>query len=663
MSGCEPTDDVRRIIRAMARAKLEEGYTSSSDIVDEIHAAIAEHTPLWKNEIADIIAGIGQPARKATKSELQERVAQLKRDLRAQYHPKPAPKSPEEVRNQTRQTQLQKQIEEIQAQIAARDFSKPAKVAPVYNDATHQMELDLAAAKREADKLMAKIKRANRTTTQKVVDTTAELYRAAILSGLTVFEHLSGASIGRFVSTPLEEVAGGLLHRVPGLRKVFENAPTEGGGFQGKALAEGYKSIFTKEDGKAMLDKVTRGYSDRQALYDKHADYDGAFLSFVGHLHDTVKTPVEQFAFYKALTTINSQMRKQLARDGKSPAEIDAELANPYTQSRNGALAYGYSKAAKLQGHNWLVDLIQGAIRNVSTKGPAGAVVGGVAKLVMPIVRIPTNFAKETMEYPAGFANALATAIYHRKEQFTPEVNDYIARNLKKGLVGAALAPVFWILGSAFGALYDPKRKKRAGEPDYGDIQTSEGTVSHHWLHIPIIEYGQAVALARRVWEQQYGKVDKKTGETKGAVEAAADAALQASVAVGRSLPFVQAAGDFGKAMTDSKSLGDYAGNIAAGFEPQLLKQFAKWQDPEVLPRKPSGLKEQLEVGIPGLRENVPVKPIKGMTLDQMLDAYGKMDEAERESTDILNHIRKSARHQRKTLTADQTAQLDAIEP
>jgi hypothetical protein len=659
---CEPTDEVRRIIRAMARAKVEEGFTDANAIVDEIHAAINDHTPLWKNEIADIITGIGQPKRKATQTELQERLNQLKRDLKATYHPKPAAKTPDEKANAAQQTRLRNQIADLQGQINRKDFSKPEKRALAYDTTTQKLQLDLAAAKREADKLMAKIQRANRTPLRKTVDTMAELYRASILSGYTVFEHLAGASVGRLISSPLEQLAGEILHHVPGLRGISERAPTEGGGFQGRALAEGYKAIGAAETRKAMVDKVVRGYSDRQAMYDKHADYDGAFLSVVGHLHDTIKTPVEQFAFYKALTTINGQMRKQLARDGKSPDEIDAELANEYTQSRNGALAYAYSKAAKLQGDNWLADVIQGAIRNISSKGAHGAVAGGLLKLTMPIIRIPTNFAKETAEYATGFANALATAIYHHGEDFTPEINDNIMRNLKKGLVGAALAPLFWILYTEMGALWDEQRKKKAGEPEYGDIRTPLGTINHHLLHIPLVEFGQAVALARRVWEQQNGKLDKKTGQLKSADQAAGDAAIHAAVDVGRTLPFAQASKDFIDGMRDASSLGDYTGRIASGFVPQIVQQIARGNDPDQAPRKPHGFVEQIEQGIPGLRENVAHKPLKGMTLDAKLDLYDKMGASEREKSDIVDSIMTTAGHERGRLTDEQIKRLDAIQ-
>src|ERR1700761_107964 len=538
MSGCQPSDDVRRIIRAMAHAKVEEGYTDANAIVDEIHAAIQDHTPLWKNEIADIITGIGQPKRSGTKTELQQRLQKMRQDLKDAYHPKAPPKSPEERRNTQRQNYLKKQIADLEAQIRSGNFDKP-KVAPIADDkVTQKLRLDLAAAKREADKAMAKIQRANRTPLQKTVDTMAELYRASILSGYTVFEHLTGASIGRFLTAPLEELAGGLLHHVPGVRGISEKAPTEGGGLNLQALSQGYKNIVSKETGRAMWDKVARGYSDRQALYDKHADYDSAFLSIIGHLHDAIKTPVEQFAFYKSLTNINAQQRRQLEKAGKTPTQIDDELSNEYTQARNSTLAYGYSKAAKLQGHNWLVDLIQGAIRNVSTKGSEGKVVGGLAKLSMPIIRIPTNFAKETAEYATGIPHAIVEAIYHG-DKVTPEIADDIMRKLKKGLVGAALIPLGWILYKELGALYDEKRRKKSGEPDYGSIRTPAVDISHHMLHVPAIEVMQMAALAHRVWDQQYHKVNKKTGERESGLDAAGDAALRAAMAEGRTLPFV----------------------------------------------------------------------------------------------------------------------------
>jgi len=139
MSGCEASPEVKAIIRAMAKNRVESGITDAADLVDSIHEEIHGHTPLWKSEIADIISGYGE-VRKQTKSEMQTRLAAIKAELRgdakrvdAESQPKvekpaPAPKpTPEEARITARQTQLKNEIEDLNQRIAARDTSKPER--------------------------------------------------------------------------------------------------------------------------------------------------------------------------------------------------------------------------------------------------------------------------------------------------------------------------------------------------------------------------------------------------------------------------------------------------------------------------------------------------------------------------------------------------------
>jgi len=81
MSGCEATPEVKKIIRAMAKNRVDAGVKDAADLIDSIHEEIHAHTPLWKSEIADIIAGIGE-VRKQTKSEMQTRLEAIKAELR-----------------------------------------------------------------------------------------------------------------------------------------------------------------------------------------------------------------------------------------------------------------------------------------------------------------------------------------------------------------------------------------------------------------------------------------------------------------------------------------------------------------------------------------------------------------------------------------------------
>jgi hypothetical protein len=662
MSGCEATPEIKKIIRAMAKAKVEEGFTSASDILDEIHDAIKEHTPLWKNEIADIISGYGKPDRQGTKSELQQRILQLKRDLRETYHPKATPKTPDERRNATRQTQIKKQIEELQDRIARKDFSKPEKQPIAYDAQTRKLEADLASAKREADKLIAKLDYQNKSRAGKILDTILAFHRASILSGYTVLEHLTGAVLWRVIGTPLEQAAGALLHQIPGIRSISENAPTEGGGFQGGAQLAGLKEAFSKQTLMDMRDKILRGYSDLQSIGKAPLDSNHPLLEMVGHIHDALKTPAERFGYARALVTANKQARDALARDGMAPADIDRALIDPAMQARNEALAYGESQRAKLQGDNAVVDAVRGFIGSVGRMGVGGKAAATAMNYQMPILKIPTNLFAEATSYAAGGTKALGAILNAEKGKFTPEVNDYIMRNLKKGFVGKALAVVGWIAYQSFGAMYDEQRKKRSGEPDYGDVRTAIGTISHHWLHSPAWQFMQAVALAHRVYDAEMAKWAKK-GQPGSPIEAAATAAIRGTKAMIEALPFVDAPAEFFKSIKDAHGVGDYAGKALSELTtPQIVKQVAKGTDPQELPRKPSGFVEQMEVGIPGLRENVPLKAVKGMSLDEKLDNYDKMTPQQRTQSGISDSILTTAHHLRGKLTDDQLKRVEAIE-
>jgi hypothetical protein len=302
MSGCEATDDVKRIIRAMASAKLDEGITDAHDIVDAIHEAINEHTPLWKNEIADIISGYGQKReRVASKSELQERITQLKRDLRDAYHPKAAPKTPEERKNATRQTQIKKEIERLKGQLASGKFGPKPKGGFEYDAQTEKLQSDLEGARRQVDRAIRKLDYQNKSTVAKVADTFLSFHRAMILTGFHTLEHLTGASISRLIFSPIEDATGLLLHNIPGIRRYSEAAPTEGGGLDLGALRHAYGQTFSKATLKDMSDKVRQGFSDLQARMKDPFDSNHPLLDMVGHIHDAFEDASRAIRVFKSV--------------------------------------------------------------------------------------------------------------------------------------------------------------------------------------------------------------------------------------------------------------------------------------------------------------------------------------------------------------------------
>jgi hypothetical protein len=659
MSGCEATDEVKSLIRQMANAKLEEGVTDAHDIVDAIHDAISEHTPLWKNEIADIISGYGQKrSSTATKSDLQQRILQLKRDLKEAYHPKQPPKTPEERKNTTRQTQIKKEIGELQEKLRTGNFSKQPKKGFEYDPVTQKLQAQLEGARRQVDREMRRQEYANRSTVAKVADTFLAFHRAMILSGLGTLEHLTGASLSRLIFTPIEDVAGGLLHHVPGIRSISEKAPTEGGGFDTGALLHTYGKTFNKATLRDMADKVTRGFSDLQAAMKDPYDSHHKILDMVGHIHDALKTPAERFAYEKALVNQAHQMRKELARGGMAPDEIDRQMQSPVTVAQAQARAYEAALRAKLQGDN---KLINGYKRLMATLSPDGkGVVAATANYLLPIVKIPVNLADEVISYAAGELRAAYTGARAGKNM-DPEIADYIMRNLKKGAVGKVLMVIAWLGAGAFGGDYDESRRRRPGEPQYGDIQVGGHTVPKELLHAPAFALMQATATARKVYDAEIAKeVRKHQDVDKG--EAAGTAAAHGAMAVANTIPFIESATDIAKAMESGHAISDYAGRLAAQNEPQAMKDIAKATDPEkALERKPSGFVQEMEVGVPGLRERVPLKSLKGMSLDDKLDAYEKMSQAERDKSGIVESIMTTAEHSR-SMTPEQQKRVDAIQ-
>lgn len=673
MSGCEATDEVKSIIRQMARAKLEEGFTDHEDIVDAIHAAINEHTPLWKNEIADIISGYGQKRERVpTRTELQERILQLKRDLREAYHPKPAPKgkpapkSADEVANQRRQTQIKNEIAKIQERLRTGNFEKPTRTKPNYDATTRRMQAELEVARRQADRELLRLQRQNRSQAAKIGSLILAIHRAAILSGPGTILHLTSAALSRLVFAPIEEAAGAAIFRLPGMRSISEKAPVEGMHGQGAGLIAGYKYGLSAQTLKDMKDKVLRGISDLQAAHKAPLDADHPILELVGRIHDALKTPAENFAYAKAMVSVAAQQRAALARSGMTTDEIDRAMLDPIMEARASTMAYEAALRAKLQGSNVVTDKYRQLIRGLETaKTSAGnenktaRIMAGVLQYMMPIVKIPTNLVDEVMSYAAGDLRALGAGISHRGK-IDAEIADYMMRNLKKGAVGKVLAVTAWLGYKAFGALYDEDRRKRAGEPDYGEIRLGGVTIDKRLLHSPPMEFMQAVALARRVYENELAKAHRK-GEPEGKASAAGTATLQASRALADTLPFVEEPAELWKSWKDSSSLGDYAGKQVASNIPQAVQQAAKWMDPEkALKRKPTTFGQEIENALPGLRERVPLQGLKHMSMDAKLDAYDKMSPAERERTGILDSINTSAEHSR-SLTDDQRRRIEAI--
>lgn len=603
MAKCSPTERAKQILRAMAKAQLEAGVTDAHAIIDSIHARIQDFAPMDKAEIADTISGFGQVRGTNTRSELQQRMGHLKKDLRQAYHGNP--------KDAARQTQIKKSIADIEQKIKSGNFAKSERVKPQYDEKTQALQADLERAKTKADFAMRKLEYQSKSPLYRATTAALALGRAFILSAPTVFEHLAGASFWRLASTLVEDVGGSAWRMLPKVSDIDRMAMVQGGGFQAGAHAKGLGAAFSRQTLKDMKDKLFKAQSDRQALYgNKGATFTPyPMLEVVGRIHDVIKTPIENYAFERAITRVATNTRAKLARDGLSSDDIEKAMTTNTMQTQMASLAFAESQAAKLQGANKLVDWMNETFRRMDRQGFMGQAGSALLRSQMPILRIPMNLIKEGIQITAGAPMGIVQTFLADLSKMTPGEADKIMQNLKKGTIGPALLAIGWTGYEGMGGLYRSGHKQPNPNEGYGDV----GGVSHHLLHAPVNDVLQMGALAHYAYDEDR-KYARQHGEHTAKLSSFLDALIQSGGAFLMDQPLVEGPQALVEATHGGKGLQHWAGQMGRQYtEPGALQWEAKREDVNASgkpnPRKPQSFGQELEMGIPGLRQNVPAKP------------------------------------------------------
>jgi hypothetical protein len=175
---------------------------------------------------------------------------------------------------------------------------------------------------------------------------------------------------------------------------------------------------------------------------------------------------------------------------------------------------------------------------------------------------------------------------------------DVILRSLKKGTIGAGAFALGFMRPDLFGGYYQKDNKdKNALKP--GSIKVGGVEVPVWLLESPIFQTMQLGATIRKVKD---AKVEG--GGTKGVAEGV----WAGATGLASHEPLIDAPERFFKVFDGPKERNTYFYQLAQStLEPALLNNIAQWTDGNKQ-RKPTDLKEQLEMGIPGLRQNVPLK-------------------------------------------------------
>jgi hypothetical protein len=614
---------------------LSKTHDIMSGEVDQDATAKRARASSLRNQITDIERQLAHGATEKGKREplstpeieaLKKRREVLSKELLQNTNPPQAiyPRDLMGQKNATRQKAIIKELADIKSRIQRGDFDKAKRSAPVYNERTNELQAQLNSARNKLDILARQRERMQSGRVARTADLIHNIHMGAILSSIHVYPKLGAAVLARWVGTPLEEAVGSAVRHIPGISRVAAMAPRHGAGFTLAAESEALRGIG--KGAKGAIEQLRYGETQLDKLHGGKAHLSGEFTDFMGQLadaigpiekarvfagfpgrtHAAVKELASQPEFYRSYLLRGNHMRDQMAAAGKSAAEIDAFMERPSTQAALGAKAYEDALEAKMQGKNAFADSVNTFVNHLEKNGGVGGKsLAFVFKTLFPIRKVPINIVKELTSYSAGGIKAAVASMHG---ELTPERADYIMKNIKKQGAGAVLFALGYLGGQAmFGGVPGTDKKKGLIKPDEAKISGVD--IGSYAFHGPATQMLQLGAGFRKLFEKEYGA-------SHGAITAGLDAlgSNYGNLMV-RNIPYLEQPRrmyntyQWGRNSTFANR-GHGAGEVLGGqlrsmLVPQLLQQAAAASDTYKGFRHPKNILEDIELGIPGFRENV----------------------------------------------------------
>ena len=507
-------------------------------------------------------------------------------------------RSPEEIALAAYKKRLDKGTAKLQERIDSGDYAPKQR---------KKLELDKEALakkgayeskKTELERLMEGARLAKRSTEQKVMDATVRWRRGFLLSGYHTLEKLTGAAAWRLVLTPIEEGIGSVAKRLPVISDIAKQAPRYGYGLrlsaESAALTDGVIGAI-KQFGKI----VKTGKSSVDMAYGKRDfhDLDPSISDYAGRLHSALKAPAKMAEFHRSF-----QQRTEFA------IAHGVDVHDPLIQMGIMKDAYLDANRAIFMQDNVVNSVYEMALHGAenSTRFPvAGPRLAAFARIMLPIVKVPTNILGEVAgSYVLGLPRAAWDIVHFMRSGMAtmkPEHADAIMRNIEKGALGAAMIAYGYFNSQQVGGFYHKGEKHKPGDPEPGDVKVGGVTISHLLTHTPAFTAMQMGAdmhqVAAKMVKGGPGEPKHAKGDTEGAVEAA--------LGLFQTTPFTQ---DWAAPLRPGPD-GEYSrNNFVKGLVPLGISQIASDTDP-VKKRQVKTPVDAIKSAIPGLRETL--KPAK----------------------------------------------------
>ena len=218
------------------------------------------------------------------------------------------------------------------------------------------------------------------------------------------------------------------------------------------------------------------------------------------------------------------------------------------------------------------------------------------------------SFALSIAILVAGLVANFYAGMY-ATESASSSVTDIILSNTRAydldGSIGLAIGLLGFFAPTLFGGFYQRGQKRPKEDVQPGDARIFGVNVPKNVLESPIAQVAQLGATIRRVSDSKLRKRDRNT-------QGLSEGAMAGALGLAEATPFFKESLEMAKLMNPAERDQWLAELAKSRIEPQLIQQIAEYLDKndkgEKIKRKPRNPTETFEAGIPGLRQNVPIK-------------------------------------------------------
>ena len=451
----------------------------------------------------------------------------------------------------------------------------PDKKVPLVDKDLLAAKANVKRAQKEFELEKEKWIKSKRSKLDKFIQKVLDIRREILLSSLVTIGKIGFSALSLSLQKPIEGALSGVYSTVgkgysaiTGRKSIFDMAPRHGR-FDTKSEMVGLASIFTKA---AMSDvkSILKGKkSDIEELYGKNKAVVEDTISYFGRTHAMIK-------YFPKHAEIERSVNYRLNWYKNNGYDINSEEVQ--LRAFSEAIADGVNTI--FMSDNKISDNIyRNALKSLdNTDSTVNKFISKGAQFIFPIVKLPTNFVKESFNLIPGVAIVDSLPVVSRVfesgiAKCDPKDADKIVFALKKSSLGLAAI----MLG-----YFNPQNVGGYDTDDRDDEEIKAGTFRlfgreiPRWMgHTPLLEIIQFGATLRRLHDRAVNEENSDIIFDKWAKPFGVS-----SMHLVGEVPFLSTAGDISKAASRREGFKSYAGNLLKGvFVPPDIQKLAKWQD------------------------------------------------------------------------------------